>query len=176
MRRLLPILLAPVLGSCGLIPLPEVRSDDFYVVNTVADLQPHEVLYMDFNQMDAVQAPDVRVSRVTLDASLTGLGDNDDLRLQLFVARARPACPVIPTPAEYVGYSGALRCTDPAGGEPLAELTVKRGLATPVHMEGAVLDRAVQARRVYLGVRVLRGTARTGPFLKVSTIRLNGRF
>ncbi|MFB9994895.1 hypothetical protein ACFFLM_23375 [Deinococcus oregonensis] len=34
------LLLAPLLGACGLIPLPEQTGTDFEFVNTVGLLQP----------------------------------------------------------------------------------------------------------------------------------------
>lgn len=176
MRRLLPLLLSPLLGACGLVPLPEVQAQDFYFVNTVPNLQPHEVAYMDTNQLDHLTLPRARYRHVTMDAVLTPEGPVTEARVQIFASATRPDCPRVAPPANTPSdLSGALRCNGPAGGQQLAEVALKRGTDTPIHLEGAALDEAVRGGALYIGVRLLSREDTQGAVVWVRQIRVRAR-
>ncbi|PTA67069.1 hypothetical protein [Deinococcus arcticus] len=176
MRRLLPLLLCPLLGACGLVPLPEVEGRDFYFVNTVPNLQPHEVAYMDTNQLDYLTLPPAKYQRVTMDAVLVPSGPIPEARVQIFASPTRPDCPTVAPPADNPGDLGsALRCSGPAGGQQLTEVALKRGTATPIHLEGAALDEAIRSRKLYIGVRLLSREDTFGAVVWVRQIRVRAR-
>ncbi|MBZ9714193.1 hypothetical protein [Deinococcus multiflagellatus] len=174
MRRLLPLLLSPLLGACGLVPLPEVQAQDFYFVNTVPNLQPHEVAYMDTNQLDHLTLPRARYRHVTLDAVLTPEGPVTEARVQIFASATRPSCPVVPPLIDWP-TGDALRCDGPAGGQQLTEVTLGRGTDTPIHLEGAALDEAIRGGQLYIGVRLLSREDTQGAVVWVRQIRVRAR-
>ncbi|MVN85840.1 hypothetical protein GO986_03570 [Deinococcus sp. HMF7620] len=175
MRRLL-LLLCPLFGACGLVPLPEVEARDFYFTNTVPDLQPHEVAYMDTNQLDFLSLPSAKYRHVTVDAVLTPSGPVPDARVQIFASPTRPSCPVVQPPEDSPNdLSAALRCDGPAGGQLLAEVGLQRGTQTLVHLEGAALEEALRRRQLYIGVRLLSRENTYGAVVWVRQIRVRAR-
>jgi hypothetical protein len=174
------IWLAPLLlAACGVVPLPEQTQPDFYF-RTDADPQqfsPGTVAYLPDNQVQSLNVPNLPYQRISMNAELTAMGYapalSERYRLEIFVIDHRPDCPVVSSdidPAE-----SSLVCDGPAGGQALSEVVLKRDVAVPIRLEGAILDRAVKQRQLYLGVRLLEGQLRLGDYVKVSQIRINGR-
>lgn len=172
--------LAPLLlASCGLVPLPEQTQSDFYFWTTseAQPLAPGTVLYLPDNQIQALDIPNLPYQRVSVDAELTAMGysaaQDQRYRLEVFVVDHRPDCPVITNDTDPPVSS--LVCDGPAGGQALSEVELRRDVTVPVHLEGAILDRAVRQRQLYLGVRLVGEQLRLDEYVKVSRIRLNGR-
>lgn len=175
MQRFAFLAVLPLLGSCGLIPLPEVKANNFYFVNFVADVKPSEVVYMDANQIDFLRTPQLPYRGVTVDAELTYWGEDPEQHVEFFAAAFRPQCTVVQPPPQLVNYTGALRCAGPTGGQVIGEAILKRGQTQPIHFASAELDKAAQNSVLYLGIRQLSGKQSERDYVSVEQIRIRGR-
>lgn len=167
--------LALLLSGCGLLPLPEGRPADFSFVNTLppGQMTPGTVAYMERNQFDYGSIPRLPYRDMTMDATLSYRGTAPRLRLQIFVSASRPDCPL--APSRRAGYGDALVCDRTGGGTLAAEVLLRPDVPTPVHLEGAELDRAARGRTLYLGVRLLEGQTTPNEVVEVQNIRARGR-
>lgn len=172
--RLRPLLLlAPLLSACGLIPLPEQTGNDFYVVNDLGPLQPSQVAYIDANQLEYLKIPKLPYQQVTFDALGTYYGTSPRLRVQFFALHHRPDCPRIEPKRE--GFTGALLCEGPGGGEYLTELSLSPNISQSVFLKNPILDQAVRDGTLYLGARILEGNLAADEMVSISSIRFRGR-
>ncbi|WP_157451426.1 hypothetical protein [Deinococcus aquatilis] len=167
------LLLAPLLSACGLISLPEQTGNDLYVVNDLGPFKPSQVAYMDANQLEYLKIPKLPYQQVTFDAVGTYYGTSPRLRLQFFALNHRPDCPQIESSRE--GFTGALLCEGPGGGEYLTELLVSPNSAQSVSLKNPILDQAVRDGTLYLGARILEGNLAADEMIKISSIRFRGR-
>lgn len=167
------VLLAPILGACGWLPLPEQTAPDFQFTNSSIKVTAAQVAYMTENQLGAgrLNIPPLPYSAVTIDASLVDRGQGTQMRLEIFAAAERPNCPSVAS--TLPGYSPALLCTGPDAGQRVGEVVLKQGVSTPLHLEGAVLAQALRSKSLYLGLRLLDGTPGINTFIDVSNIRLH---
>ncbi|MFD1730933.1 hypothetical protein ACFSC4_07330 [Deinococcus malanensis] len=166
-------MLLPLLGSCGVIPLPETTVPDFHFLYAVNDLRPAEVLYMADNQLDYLEIPPLPYRGITFDALLVSRGADPVVRLQVFASASRPQCPVVPSTVP--DHGDALRCPGPAGGEALTEVALRPHEGTQVRLKGEQLDQSVRTGRLYLGIRVLEGAPQATDRVDVVQIRVQGR-
>ncbi|ULH16266.1 hypothetical protein MF271_06565 [Deinococcus sp. KNUC1210] len=166
-------LLAPVLGACGWIPLPEQTAQDFYFTNSSIQVTPAQVAYMSENQLDTgrLNVPSLPYNTVSIDAELNYQGQGTSMRLEIFAAAKRPDCPSVNS--TLPGFSAALVCTGPETGQRVAEVLLNPGVSTPLHLEGTMLAQAVRAKSLYLGIRLLSGTPGNNALIFVSKIRLH---
>lgn len=169
------IVLPLLVASCGIITLPEQQLKDFHFINIVpADqLKPSMVGYIIENQIQFMNIPNLPYTGMNLDAALTYKGAAPFLRVQIFVASSRPNCPVIFS--TKVGYGNGLLCDGPAGGNMLLEVVLNKDQVTPIHLSNSVLDKAIQDKQLYLGMRLLAGTTTPDEWIEVTQIKINGR-
>lgn len=173
MHKFKLLLLLPLLGSCGVIPLPQTPVPDFHFLYAANDLRPAEVLYMADNQLDRLTIPRLPYQGITFEALLVSRSAAPVVRLQVFASASRPPCPVVPSTVP--GHGDALRCPGPAGGESLAEVALRPHVGTPVRLKGEQLDQSFRTGRLYLGIRVLEGAVRATDRVDVVQIRASGR-
>jgi hypothetical protein len=167
------LLLAPLLSSCGLIPLPEQTGTDFEFVNTVGFLQPAQVAYMDVNQLEYLTIPKLPYREVTFEAQGSYRGRSKQLRVQLFALDSRPNCPLV---IHGDGSSsGALLCDGQGGGKYLTEVLLLSGQSQPIFLKNPILDQAVRGGTLYLGARILEGELSADERVNISSIRFRGR-
>ena len=164
-----------LLGACALLPVQERSAPDFNFLNSVADVRPSEVIYMDDDQLNRLKLPALPHRRTNVDAQLIYRGSAPQVRLEPFMSASRPSCPVVRPPASLAGYGNALRCGRPAGGQPLTEVALRPNQAVPMHLEGTVLDQGLKAGTLYIGLRILEGQQRLYDRVDVTQTRIRTR-
>ena len=175
LKRLALISTGFLLDACALLPAQERSAPDFNFLNPLADVRPSEVIYMDDDQLSRLNLPALPYQGTMVDAQLIYRGNAPQVRLELFVSASRPNCLLVRPPASVTGYGNALRCSGPAGGQPLTEVTLRPNQAVPMRLEGAVLDQGLRAGMLYIGLRMLEGQQRLYDRVDVTQIRIRTR-
>jgi hypothetical protein len=170
------LLISLLLSACGWIPLPEQRGNDFYFTNSTVRATPGQVVYTFDNQFRLLSGalPPLPYRHVSVDARLYARSSAGlPVRLQFFVAATRPECRQVA--ATLAGFNPALVCEGPASGQPVGETVLLAGAGGDIHLEGPVLEQALNSRTLYLGVRVLEGRPTDNQIIDVTHIRLRAR-
>ena len=176
MNRSSPIrwlLLASLLGACGLVTLPEQRASDFVFTNSSVQVTPGQVAYLEDEQLSAgkIKPPKLPYKSVTIDAALIYEGTSPLLQIEVFASATRPACPLVAS--DLPGFGAGLLCEGPAGGQAVGEALLKPFESRPLHLEGRALDEAMRAGKLYLGIRLLSGQPGSNELIYVRNIRFN---
>ncbi|WP_407543183.1 hypothetical protein Q0M94_24505 (plasmid) [Deinococcus radiomollis] len=149
--------------------MPEQTAKDFSFTNSSVQVSPAQVIYMMGNQLANMPIPALPYQRVSVDADLTYRGRAPALRLEIFASAQVPDCRVVES--NLPGYSPAYLCEGPASGQAIGEIVATPNNVSTVHLEGLSLERALRAKSLYLGIRLLQGQPGVNEMFFVHNIR-----
>ena len=170
------LLLAPLLGACGWIPLPEQRAEDVNFSFSGIPFAPGQVAYLPGNLAASLgRLPlGLPVRNVSVDADLTYRANlsASPVHFELFAVARLPACRTFTIAS---GLS-TLLCLGPSGGRFVGEVVMQPGQTVHVRLKDQVFAAAARNQTLYMGVRILDGITGPNEFFTASNIRFNARF
>jgi hypothetical protein len=175
MKPMLPLIgLTILLSACGtgLIPPVDRDLDPIDISLPAASSAAPIVVYVNTNQFDKLSDIVSKVDTVEINGKLVYIGSGLTSTLTNVGVYIR---------GDLDGqgcYNDTiyLICSGDESKSKLQDIAINRGVEAPVKLAGAVLDKAVQNKKGYIGFRINEGNTSKGDRINITSVKATVRF